>query len=50
MARAEISLLCGLKVRVGWQDMLRMNSDADETLAQGFANFLFMLTLWPFIS
>ena len=33
MASAEISLLCGLKVGVGYQDRLRMNSDADETPA-----------------
>ena len=32
MASAEIALECGLKVRVGCQDNLRMNSD-DETLA-----------------
>ena len=34
MASAEIALVqCGLKARVGCQDMLCMNSDADETLA-----------------
>ena len=30
MASVEIALVCGLKIRVGCQDM---NSDADETLA-----------------
>ena len=30
MARAEIALMCGLKVRVGCQDRLCVNSDADE--------------------
>ena len=33
MASAEIVLLSGLKVRVGCQDRLSMNSDAYETLA-----------------
>ena len=33
MARAEIALLCGLKVRVGCQDKLCMDLDADKTLA-----------------
>ena len=33
MASAEIALVCGLKVRVGCQDSLCVNSDADETLA-----------------
>ena len=32
MASAEIALVCGLKVRVGWQDRLCVNSD-DETPA-----------------
>ena len=32
MARAEIALVCGLKVRVGCQVRLCVNSDADETL------------------
>ena len=31
MASVEIALVCGLKVRVG--NRLRVNSDADETLA-----------------
>ena len=34
-AGAEIALVCGLKVRVGCQDRLCMNSHADKTLAQG---------------
>ena len=34
MANAEIALVCGLKVRVGYQDRLCVNSDADETLAE----------------
>ena len=34
MASAEFALVCGLKVRVGCQDRLCMNSDADETLAK----------------
>ena len=34
MASAGIALVCGLKVRVGCQDRLCANSDADETLAQ----------------
>ena len=42
MASAEIALECGLKVRAGCQDRLYMNSDTNETLAQGFPNFLFM--------
>ena len=33
MANAEISLVCGLKVRVGCHDRQCVNSDADETLA-----------------
>ena len=33
MASAEIALVCGLKVRVGCQDTLCVNSDADEILA-----------------
>ena len=33
MASAEIALVCGWKVRVGSQDRLCVNSDADETLA-----------------
>ena len=33
MASAEIALVCGLKVWVGCQNMLCVNSDADETLA-----------------
>ena len=31
MASAEISLVFGLKVRVGCQDRLGVNSDANET-------------------
>ena len=34
MANAEIAVVCGLKVRVGCQDSLCVNLDADETLAQ----------------
>ena len=34
MASAEVALVCGLKVRVGCQDRLCVNSDADETLAK----------------
>ena len=33
MASAEITLVCGLKVRVGCQDRKCVNSDADETPA-----------------
>ena len=33
MASVGIALMCGLKVRVECQDRLRVNSDADETLA-----------------
>ena len=33
MASAEIALMCVLKVRVGCQDRLCVNSDADKTLA-----------------
>ena len=33
MTSAEIALMCNLKVRVGWQDRLCVNSDADKTLA-----------------
>ena len=33
MASAEIVLVRGLKDRVGWEDRLCVNSDADETLA-----------------
>ena len=32
MAGAEIALVCGLKVCVGSQDRLCVNSDADKTL------------------
>ena len=31
MASAETALVCGLKVQVGCQDTLCVNSDADET-------------------
>ena len=31
MASAEIALMSGLKVRVGCQDRLYVNSDVDET-------------------
>ena len=34
MACAEIALVWGLKVRVGCQDKLCVNSDVEETLAQ----------------
>ena len=34
MASAEIAFVYGLKVRVGYQDRLCVNSDADETLVQ----------------
>ena len=34
MASAEIALVCGLKVRVGCQDRLCVNSGADKTLAK----------------
>ena len=33
MASAEIALVCGLKVRVGCQDRLCVNLDADEIVA-----------------
>ena len=33
MASTEIILMCGLKVWVGCQDRLCVNSDGDETLA-----------------
>ena len=33
MASAEIALVCGLKIWVGCQDRLCVNSDADEALA-----------------
>ena len=33
MASVEIALVCGLKVRVGCQDRLYVNLDADKTLA-----------------
>ena len=39
MASAEIAIVCGLKARVGCQNKLCMNSDADETLAQGSATY-----------
>ena len=32
MASSEIALVCNLKIRVGCQDRLRVNEDADETL------------------
>ena len=32
MASAEIALACILKIRVGCQDRLCVNSDTDETL------------------
>ena len=34
MASANFSLMCGLKVRMGCQDRLCINSDADETIAK----------------
>ena len=49
MASAEIALVCGLKIRVGGQDRLCMNLDADETLVQSLSKFLFISTFWPFI-
>ena len=33
MASAEVALVCGLKFRMGCQDRLCGNLDADETLA-----------------
>ena len=33
MTSVEIALVCGLKIRVGCQDRLCVNSNADETLA-----------------
>ena len=33
MASAEIALVCGLRVRVGCQDRLCVNLDADKALA-----------------
>ena len=33
MASVEIALMCGLKVQVGCQDRLCVNSDNDEVLA-----------------
>ena len=33
MVSVEIALMCGLKVRVGCQNRLCVNSDADETPA-----------------
>ena len=33
MAKVEIALVCGLKVRMDCQERLCVNSDADETLA-----------------
>ena len=39
MASAKIAIVCGLKARVGCQNKLYMNSDADETLAQGSATY-----------
>ena len=40
MARAEIALVCGLKVRVGCQDRLWVISDADETLAKSETRYV----------
>ena len=34
MASVEIALVYGLRVRVGCQDRLCLNSDADETLVK----------------
>ena len=33
MANGDIALVCGLNFQVECQDKLRVNSDADETLA-----------------
>ena len=33
MTSAEIALVCGLKVQMGFQDRLCVNSDADKALA-----------------
>ena len=38
MASAEIALVCSLKVRVGCQDKLCVNSDAGVTLANEIAD------------
>ena len=37
MESAEIAFVCGLRIRVGCQDRLCVNSDANETLAYGKA-------------
>ena len=34
MASAEVALVFGLKIRLSCQDMLCVNSNADETLAK----------------
>ena len=38
MASANITLVCGLRVQVGCLDGLCVNSDTDETLANGIAD------------
>ena len=40
MARAEIALVSSLKVRVGCQDRLCANSDADEAQAKWKADYV----------
>ena len=37
MASADIALVCGLNFQMGCQDRLRVNSDADQALANGIA-------------
>ena len=39
MASAEVAIACDLRARVGYQNKLCMNSDADETPAQGSATY-----------
>ena len=40
MASAETALVCGLKVHVGCQDRLCVNSGADETLAHSESRYV----------
>ena len=45
MASAEIALACGLKVRVGCQNRLCVNSDGDETLAYWDSRYVIKCSL-----
>ena len=48
MASADISLVCGLNFQVVYQDRLRINSDADDALAQWDSRIVWDASSQPF--